>query len=771
MRKIIFLALLSSSRILAQQVNTGIISDNYVSSNLATYNPSSIVDSKTKIAFTTNMDYTAISNFYARNYLVYGPLGAKYLEPKKSGYLNRYASSDLLNFKLEINHKNAIGYSFKYKMIDIKSGIPLLWSENVTSNYLNNTPGSVNFEGMRFSKLNYTEHAFTYARTIFDKQLQFLKAGATFKILNGLDAKYFQPNSGTASFSTNPTDLVVSDLGGEFGTAMTYSQQFYKNRGIGFDIGFTYEYRPNYERQYYEMDGVKDIIRYDINKYKWKVAGSITDIGHINFINDTASYNFSNASINSVPVKIVDLTTLFNGPFNALNTIQKNGTKDVTQDAKFKMILPTTMHLSFDYNIKNNYYVAYNASIPLVASIDSRTISTYFIQTITPRLEKENFSIMIPISQMGNQKFYGGLAARFKGNNLSIFGGSNNLAILYGQKSSLTRNFFVGLTIDIKYTTPLDRDFDKVSDEKDNCPYDKGLLEFNGCPDTDGDGIIDKEDNCIYDKGPRNTNGCPDTDGDGIIDMNDMCPDVKGLGVHYGCPDRDFDGVIDAADKCPDVPGIELNNGCPFENPGCCMDDDGDGVSNRVDKCPDFAGSVYNYGCPIDSVNINTINLKEQKVAIDPNNTEHEIQRVEKSDSIQVPDGRQGLITSPQELKTLLDSKNITDDYTVFFDVDQATLNDVEQTNFDNFFSQVKNFETISLMIIGYTDRDGSLDYNLILSKKRAETIKRKLIQYGFAPDRIAMYYYGETKSLHKGSYTDELKKSDRKVEIKIVKK
>ncbi len=201
------------------------------------------------------------------------------------------------------------------------------------------------------------------------------------------------------------------------------------------------------------------------------------------------------------------------------------------------------------------------------------------------------------------------------------------------------------------------------------------------------------------------------------------------------------------------------------------MDDDGDGVSNRVDKCPDFAGSVYNNGCPIDSVNINTINLKEQKVAIDPNNTEHEIQRVEKSDSIQVPDGRQGLITSPQELKTLLDSKNITDDYTVFFDVDQATLNDVEQTNFDNFFSQVKNFETISLMIIGYTDRDGSLDYNLILSKKRAETIKRKLIQYGFAPDRIAMYYYGETKSLHKGSYTDELKKSDRKVEIKIVKK
>ena len=39
-------------------------------------------------------------------------------------------------------------------------------------------------------------------------------------------------------------------------------------------------------------------------------------------------------------------------------------------------------------------------------------------------------------------------------------------------------------------------------------------------------------------------------------------------------------------------------------------------------------------------------------------------------------------------------------------------------------------------MVIGNTDRDGSLDYNLILSKKRAEAVKRKLIDAGIDEER-----------------------------------
>jgi OOP family OmpA-OmpF porin len=73
-------------------------------------------------------------------------------------------------------------------------------------------------------------------------------------------------------------------------------------------------------------------------------------------------------------------------------------------------------------------------------------------------------------------------------------------------------------------------------------------------------------------------------------------------------------------------------------------------------------------------------------------------------------------------------------------------------------------------MVIGNTDRDGSLDYNLILSKKRAEAVKRKLIDAGIDEEMITFYYYGEEKSLQKESYTAEQKRMDRRVDIIVTK-
>jgi outer membrane protein OmpA-like peptidoglycan-associated protein len=77
--------------------------------------------------------------------------------------------------------------------------------------------------------------------------------------------------------------------------------------------------------------------------------------------------------------------------------------------------------------------------------------------------------------------------------------------------------------------------------------------------------------------------------------------------------------------------------------------------------------------------------------------------------------------------------------------------------------------QKVSFVVIGHTDRDGSLDYNLILSKKRAETVRRKITDLGYDTKFISVYYYGETKSLYKESYTAEQKRMDRKVTIMVV--
>jgi outer membrane protein OmpA-like peptidoglycan-associated protein len=767
MRILFFLITLSFlTPIISQQAYTGIVADNVVTSNVSSYNPSTIVDSKSKFAVSSNLDRSMLSNFSSKDYLLYGTK-SKYIDTKNPGYKNNYNTLDLLNLKYEINHENAIAYSFRLKTFDNLRGVPTVWANNTAFDYGKNIVNQKqSIAGLSISRMMYTEHSFAYARTIFDRQTSFLKAGAALKILNGMDASYFYANSGEVVFKdTTNAFVTMNDIDADLAVRTNKAPLKYKNRGLGLDIGITYESRPAFENQYYEMDGSKRNVRYDMNKYKWKVSASITDIGWIRYMKDTTYYNFSNPGLTTNGQKLIDVNALANFPFKTIkDSLQEPGEKSATQATKFRMNIPTAIHGSFDLNVIRNIYVSYNLSVPLSQKSDKNKIDYFFIQTVTPRIEKSKWSLLMPLSHMGNGKLYLGAAGRIAIKKFSVFAGSNNLAMFYGQKSSLGRSFFIGGSYSILYKVPSDKDRDKISDEKDDCPVDPGLPEYNGCPDTDGDGIIDKEDHCIYIKGGRLTFGCPDTDGDGIVDMNDMCPEDKGLGIHYGCPDSDKDGVIDAADRCPDVPGIELNNGCPFVNQGCCNDDDGDAVPNKDDRCPGQSGSVYNNGCPVDSTNINKIKLQDEKDKKDANNT---AQQVKDNPTIEL---RKQLITNKAELTKILADKDVIKDIPIYFDVDQATIREGEQLKLDKFVKGFPKKESLSIILIGNTDQDGSLDYNLILSKKRAETIQRKLVDfYGMDVKIITIYYYGEEKSIHKDSYTEEMKQADRRVDIKLI--
>jgi hypothetical protein len=90
--------------------------------------------------------------------------------------------------------------------------------------------------------------------------------------------------------------------------------------------------------------------------------------------------------------------------------------------------------------------------------------------------------------------------------------------------------------------TFIDTDLDGLTDDKDKCPYQKGLIVLSGCPsDKDSDGILDDEDLCPNDAGNKNNNGCPDSDEDGIIDLKDNCKYVKGIARYNGCPNVKID--------------------------------------------------------------------------------------------------------------------------------------------------------------------------------------------------------------------------------------
>ena len=163
-----------------------------------------------------------------------------------------------------------------------------------------------------------------------------------------------------------------------------------------------------------------------------------------------------------------------------------------------------------------------------------------------------------------------------------------------------------------------DGDGDGLPDRADQCPEraeDRdGFEDDDGCPDpdNDGDGVPDEADRCpggLEDRdGHEDDDGCPDPDddGDGVPDGRDGCPaeaeDPDGFEDGDGCPDPDNDGdsVADQDDLCPleaeDRDGFADGDGCPDP------DNDGDGLDDGPDACPDEAEDADGFedddGCP-----------------------------------------------------------------------------------------------------------------------------------------------------------------------------
>lgn len=259
---------------------------------------------------------------------------------------------------------------------------------------------------------------------------------------------------------------------------------------------------------------------------------------------------------------------------------------------------------------------------------------------------------------------------------------------------------------------PKDSDEDGVADEIDHCPDTPGTDQF-GCPvqDTDLDGIPDTEDGCPDLAGSAEMGGCPDSDGDGISDQEDQCPDIAGVESLHGCPvpDSDGDGIPDSEDECPNLAGSSATGGCP--------DTDGDGVKDSEDECPKTAGTNGS-GCP---------EVSEATKAI-------------------LDEALKGVQFEPS--KDQLKSSSF------------AVL--------DNLVTELKDNPTFSLQISGYSDSSGDDQRNLDLSKRRANTVKKYLIQKGIDETRLTADGYGEADPVASND-TPEGRAKNRRVEFEII--
>ncbi|HYC40219.1 MAG TPA: OmpA family protein [Chitinophagaceae bacterium] len=266
--------------------------------------------------------------------------------------------------------------------------------------------------------------------------------------------------------------------------------------------------------------------------------------------------------------------------------------------------------------------------------------------------------------------------------------------------------------------------------------------EAGGSRDRDGDGIADTEDECPTRAGPTISRGCPDRDADGIADLQDKCPDVPGNMVSSGCPvaDIDSDGVYDNEDRCPSEAGPKKYNGCPVP------DTDKDGVNDEEDMCPTRAGYGRYAGCPIPDGDGDGVD--------------------DESDHCPYHKGTQEQKGCPVVTEKVIEEVNMAARQ-IHFEKGAAELLSESRKVLDELAKLLSEYPQIKLQIEGHTSNDGTLDANMKLSQKRAETVKNYLHSRGISEHRLNARGYGPTQPLSRGASEAE-KARNRRVELKL---
>ncbi len=223
-----------------------------------------------------------------------------------------------------------------------------------------------------------------------------------------------------------------------------------------------------------------------------------------------------------------------------------------------------------------------------------------------------------------------------------------------------------------------------------------------------------------------------DSDGDGVLDSADACPNTPyNTSVDSrGCPikayeitaDSDHDAVPDNLDSCPHTPvGTPVDiNGCPIApqhtahneakiKKTVVKDSDGDGIEDRLDKCPNTPKgfSVTSSGCPVKK-------------------------RLE-----------------------------------VHFDADSAVVTFASRPKIRAFADYIKHYPNAYITVVGYTDTSGSREKNRILSQKRAQNVRRLLIEFGLKPSHIDAIGKGELNPIAPND-TPEGREKNRRIEVII---
>jgi len=630
----------------------------------------------------------------------------------------------------------------------------------------------------------FNEISLTFGQVLYDHNETFLKGGITGKYFTPLYGMYMRNEAvdvivyGEDSLRLENADIQYGYVSDNFYTdAGSSKNPMELGSGFGMDIGFTYEYRPDYKSFRYKMNG-KEKSDPSKNKYKFRIQASFNDLGSIKMSNDKyiRSYKLASEANIFITPDILDTMQVLQdkyadeyGSLIVLDSLVGRTVGFASQSNSFTWKLPANFNVNVDYQITNHFYV--NALwIQSLRAKQVNGLRGFSLLALTPRFEARWFEASVPLQLTQNYKKLR-IGMYLRGGPFWI--GSDNFPALFTKDNINGADFYFGFSMPIHRKKEKDRDKDQVSDKYDICRNVPGLWEFRGCPDTDGDSVPDSKDSCIDVPGLPEFNGCPDTDGDGIMDAQDSCPETPGLLAFDGCPDTDGDSIVDHLDSCPSIPGPRSTNGCPDKDgdgvldpqdtcidiPGLkslngCPDQDGDGVADYKDKCPTIPGLAQYYGCPdTDGDGVyDVIDLCPLEKGSPENNGCPKV--VERIDIMEIPDEDATIL---QEAFDNLE-----------FAVGSSNISAASFESLDKLIELMNKRPEYRIYIAGHTDNTGIAKKNEALSLSRANAVRDYLLTKGISPTRIKTEGFGSSRPIESND-TPEGRQKNRRVEFRVI--
>jgi peptidoglycan-associated lipoprotein len=107
---------------------------------------------------------------------------------------------------------------------------------------------------------------------------------------------------------------------------------------------------------------------------------------------------------------------------------------------------------------------------------------------------------------------------------------------------------------------------------------------------------------------------------------------------------------------------------------------------------------------------------------------------------------------------------------TVYFDFDKYNIRSDQKANLDKNAEILRKNPDLVIKIEGHCDERGTVEYNLALGDKRANSVKDYLVNLGIPANRIEVISYGKERPVDPG-HNEAAWAKNRRAEFRIIKK